>query len=544
MSQPAIRASKDEDRLACVLDVLIVGAGIAGIYQLYRLTERGLDVRVLDAAHGVGGTWYWNRYPGCRFDSESYSYGYFFSDELLQGWSWTEVFATQPEIERYLNLVVDKFDLRSSITLDTTVQSARFDDRSSTWTVTDDQGRLWRTRFLITALGMLSEPQYPPVEDRSKFRGPQYHTARWPEQAVQFTGRRVAVVGTGSSGVQIISSIRHEVSEMFVFQRTPNWCAPLNNRIIDSAETSEIKRNLPAMHDLCMTTPMGFVHQPESTSAWDHSATERLAFYEDLWARPGFAKVASNYPELATDPVINTEFCEFVEGKIRARVTDQAVADLLVPRDHGYGGKRPPFEIDYFEAFNQDNVELIDLTQTPLVKLTSAGLRTTAAEYPADIVVWATGFDAITGAYDKIDIRGLDDRSLFDLWLDGPRTHLGIQSPGFPNLFFLSGPHGTSGNMPRCIEVQVDFVTALLDHARDNGATRVSCTSDAEEIWTRHVMDTASRAASDPLKDWKYGANTPGKKIIYRAYAGGLDTYRSKCAEVINSGFEGVVFSA
>jgi cation diffusion facilitator CzcD-associated flavoprotein CzcO len=527
------------------LDALVVGTGQAGIYQLYRLQEQGLTVHAVDAADGAGGVWNWNRYPGARFDSESWTYGYFFSPELYQEWDWSEHFAGQPEVERYFNAVVDRFDLRRLITFGLRVVRTDYDAATSLWTVQTDRGVTFTARFLVLALGGLSTPQFPAVPGRERFRGVQAHTGLWPKEGVDVAGKRVAVVGTGPSGVQVISSIAGEVASLTVFQRSPHWVTPLRNAPIPPDELADIKSRADRIHEICMTESFaGFIHCLNTESAAERSAQEREAFWEDLYRQRGFSKWLGNYVEVLTTRELNDEYCRFLERKIRARVPDPALADKLIPRDHGYGAKRPPFDTNYYEAYARDTVTLVDLNETPLDHVTETGLATTAQAYEFDVIVWATGFDALTGAYDRIDIHGRDGRTLADAWADGPHTVLGLLTPGFPNMFSVAGPHSTGGNVPRATEVQVDFVAGLIAHALRRGAAAVEATPAEADTWTTHVMEAAYGANAAPELDYNYGGNIPGKKVVFRSYAGGVPQYSAKCQEYVASGYGGFVFDS
>ena len=380
------------------VDVLVVGAGITGIYQLYRAREAGFSARLLEAGGGVGGTWYWNRYPGARFDSESYTYGYLFSKALFDEWEWQEHFAEQPETERYLNHVVDRFDLRRHIRFDAKVTAADFDEPSGTWTVAVDDGDVFRTRFFIAATGVLSVPYFPDVPGRADFRGESHHTGRWPATPVDFTGKRVAVIGTGSSGVQLIPSIAEEVASLTVYQRTANWCTPLNNAPITPDEQAQLRADFEAICDTLNTSPSGFLHPVHDRATFDDSEAERWAFFEKMWSSPGFSKLTSNYTDLLFDHAANVEWCEFVADKIRSIVIDPATAEKLIPKDHRFAEKRPPFVTGYYETYNDPKVTLVDLAQTPIVRMTERGIETADGEREFDIVVWATGFDFGTGA--------------------------------------------------------------------------------------------------------------------------------------------------
>ena len=503
-------ANQDTD-----VDVLVVGAGVVGIYQLYLAREAGYSVRMLEAGSGVGGTWYWNRYPGARYDSESYTYAYLFSDELFQEWVWTEHFSGQLENERYFNHVVDKFDLRRHIRFNTRVTSADWDESSATWLVRAD-GYAIRARHLVAATGVLSVPAYPQVPGRETFRGEAYHTGLWPKEPVDFAGKRVAVIGTGSSGVQIIPEIAGEVASLTVYQRTPNWATPLNNRPITPQEQAELRANFPAMRETLNKSLSGFLHSPSGRNTFDDSPEERQAFYEQLWSTPGFGKIIRNYSDMMLDPAANAEWSQFVANKIRGLVEDQATADKLIPADHGYGGKRPPYVTDYYEVYNRPNVTLVDLRETPIAAVTETGIAVSSQEGTAelrefDIIVWATGFDFGTGALNRLGVRGRDGLPLKQYWADGPLTYLGIMARHFPNLYFPGGPHGAAGNNPRYAGDQADFVAGLLGYAREHGHRVIEVPAALEEEWTTTVNAEAVTRSSFNEQSYFYGTNIPGK---------------------------------
>jgi cation diffusion facilitator CzcD-associated flavoprotein CzcO len=454
------------DRPAAAVDVLIVGAGITGIYQLYRALDAGFSALVVEAGQGVGGTWYWNRYPGARFDSESYSYAYLFSRELFEEWEWQEHFAEQPEIERYLNHVVDRFDLRHHLRFGAAVVSAVYEEPSGSWVVTTGDGTVYRTRFLVAATGILSVPYFPEVPGREDFRGESYHTGRWPAESIDVAGKRVAVIGTGSSGVQVIPVIADEVASLTVYQRSANWCTPLNNRPITPDEQVQLRAGFEAMCTILDTSPSGFLHPAHDRQMFDDPIDDRLAYFETMWNSPGFSKLTSNYTDLTVNHTANALWCEFIAEKIRAIVKNPETAERLIPRDHLYAEKRPPFVTDYYETYNRPNVSLVDLRQTPIVRITEGGIETTDGEREFDLIVWATGFDFGTGALARMGIRGRDGLSLADHWAEGPKTFLGLQTTGFPNLFFPGGPHAAAGNNPRYNGDQVDFITEVLVYLR------------------------------------------------------------------------------
>ncbi len=535
-SEPAF--GKSPGRPDTDVDVLVVGGGITGIYQLYRAREAGFSVALLEAGGGVGGTWYWNRYPGARFDSESYTYAYLFSRELFDEWEWREHFAEQPEIERYLNHVVDRFDLRRHIRFHAKVTSAVYDEAQASWIVGLDDGTHIRTRFFIAATGILSVPYFPDVPGREDFRGEQHHTGLWPETAVDFAGKRVAVIGTGSSGVQLIPVIANEAASLTVYQRTANWCTPLNNAPITPDEQARLRAEFEPMRDTLKTSPSGFLHQPHDRSSFDDSKEERWAFFEKMWNSPGFAKLTSNYTDLLFDPAANAEWCEFIAEKIRSIVDDPETAEKLIPKGHRYGEHRPPFVTGYFETFNDPKVSLVDVKETPIVRMTATGIETTDGVREFDIVVWATGFDFGTGALTRMGIRGRNGVALEDHWADGPATFLGVQTTGFPNFFFPGGPHAAAGNNPRYNGDQVDFITDTIVYARDHGYDVIEVEPAAEEQWTAMVDRWAVRPPSFGQSSYYFGANIPGKPRRYLLNAGGRPKLLADIADVVANDYK------
>jgi cation diffusion facilitator CzcD-associated flavoprotein CzcO len=492
------------------VDILIVGAGVTGIYQLYRAREAGYSAQLVEAGSGVGGTWYWNRYPGARYDSESYTYGYLFSEELFAEWDWTEHFAGQPENERYFNHVVDKFDLRRHIRFNTRITAAIWDESDGTWQVKAD-GYAVRARFVVAATGVLSVPFYPAIPGRYSFRGEAYHTGLWPKTPVDFEGKRVAVIGTGSSGVQVIPMVAGEVASLTVYQRTPNWATPLNNRPITPQEQAGLKAGFEAIRDTCNSSPSGFLHAHSDKLTFDDSPEERQAFYERVWQLGGFGKIISNYRDMTLNPAANAEWSRFVAAKIRAAVTDPATAEKLIPTDHGYAGKRPPYVTDYYEAFNRSNVSLVDLNQTPITAVTETGLETADGLREFDIIVWATGFDFGTGALNRLGVRGRDRLPLEEYWADGPLTYLGLMCHHFPNFFFPGGPHGAAGNNPRYSGDQSEFIAGLIDFARERRHPVIEVPKALEDEWTTTVNEAAVTMSPFNEKSYFFGTNIPGK---------------------------------
>ena len=518
-------------------DVIIIGAGVTGLYQLYRLRELGLSVRVFEDGSGVGGTWYWNRYPGARFDSESYTYGYSFSEELLQEWDWKEYFSGQPENERYLNYVADKFDLRRDIEFNARVSSAIFDEREDCWQVQTEDGRRARGQFLITAVGLLSAGYVPDFEGLESFKGDWCHTGRWPKEGMDLAGKRVGVIGTGATGVQLITEIAKEVGHLTVFQRTANYCAPLRNGPIDDETQRQIKASYPEIFKKCSETPGAFVHEFDPRSALDVSSEERLQQYERLWAEPGFKKWLSNFHDVMMPGEANEDYAKFVRNKIRERVSDPVVAEMLVPKDHMFGSKRLPCESGYYEVYNQDNVLLVDVKEAPIERITSNGVKTTDAEYELDVIIYATGYDAVTGSLTRIDIRGDGGQSLKDKFAQGPRTLMGIQSAGFANMFTINA--ASVGNFVRECEPLVDWVADCICYVREHRYGRISPTPEAEEAWTKHVNEAGAKLLRTQADNWFVGANIPGKARALLVSPDSAPVMRAKRAEAAANGYEG-----
>ena len=527
-------------------DAIVIGAGMSGMYQLIRLRELGLKARVFEAGSGVGGTWYWNRYPGCRFDSESYSYGFSFDKELLAEWSWTEHFAPQPETERYLNRVADKYDLRRDIQFNARVKAAHWNDATASWTVTLEDGSTHRSRFLITAIGALSAPTMPSFPGMADFKGQSFHTGLWPKQPVDFAGKRVAVIGTGASGVQTIQEVAKTAAQLTVFQRTPNWCAPLHNGKISAEEMAEIRTRYDDIFRRCQETVSCFLHTTDPRGTFEVSAEEREAFLEKLYSERGFGIWVGNFRDMLTDRAANEEISRFVANKIRQRVKDQAVAELLIPKNHGFGTRRVPLETKYYECYNQPNVKLVDSKATPIERITPTGIKTSDAEYEFDIIVYATGFDALRGAFDRIDFRGKGGVALKDKWKDGATSLVGMLQDGFPNMFMLLGPHTALGNIPRSIEFNVDWVTGLLRHMQAHGQTLAEARPEATAKWMDHVMDVARGLLSMEVDSWMTGVNSnvasKQTRVVAR-YTGTAPTYRAWCEDVAARGYPELAFA-
>ena len=521
-------------------DAIVIGAGVMGLYQLYRLRKMGLSVRVYEDGTGVGGTWYWNRYPGCRFDSESETYGYSFSEELLQEWDWKEHFSGQPENERYLNYVADKFKLRPDIQFNSRVAAAVYDEAEKRWEVRLESGERARAQFLVGAVGILSAQYTPPFEGIDRFRGESFHTSRWPKEKVDFRGKRVGCIGTGATAVQLIPIVAEEAGHLTVFQRTPNYCAPLRNSAVAPQTQNEWKAHYPEIHKRCRETPAGFVHNFDPRSALEVSAEERTALYEELWALPGFKKWLGNFHDIMTNREANETFAEFVRSKIRERVHDPVVAEKLVPKDHPFGAKRIPLESGYYETYNRDNVSLVDVREAPIERITAKGVQTRQAEYELDVIIYATGFDAVSGPLTRIDIRGEGGQTFRDKWADGPRSYLGLQTAGFPNFFIAT--NSAFCNYTVCAEMIVEWIADCIGHMREHKLRCVVPSPEAEQAWVEHANELASRTLMSDGDSWFMGSNIPGKKRALLLYANSATAYRQKCREVAAKGYEGFTF--
>ena len=518
-------------------DVIIIGAGVTGLYALYRLRARGLSVRTFEAGGGVGGTWYWNRYPGARFDSESYTYGYSFSEELLQEWDWQEHYAGQPETERYLNYVADKFDLRRNIQFHAHVASIVWDESANCWQVHLTDGRQARAQFVITAVGSLSAYYIPDFEGLDSFQGTWCHTGRWPAEGLDLAGKRVGVIGTGATGVQLITAIAQDVCHLTVFQRTANYCAPLRNGPIDPETQRQIKASYPEIFKKCNETAGSFMHQFDPRSALAVSPEERLEQYERLWAEPGFKKWLANFYDIMLPGKANEDYAEFVRQKIRERVKDPVVAEKLIPKDHMFGSKRLPCESGYYEVFNQDNVLLVDVREAPIEHITPIGVKTRDAEYALDVLIFATGYDAVTGPLNRIDIHGEGGQTLKEKFAAGPRTYMGIQSVGFPNLFTINA--ASVGNFVRAAEPLVDWVRDCICYVCDHQFRRIAPTPEAEAAWTQHVVEAGAKILRTQANSWFVGANIPGKARFLLTSPDSAPVMRAKRAEVVAKGYAG-----
>jgi cyclohexanone monooxygenase len=526
-------------------DAVIVGAGVAGLYMLHRLRGLGLSARVFEAGDGVGGTWYWNRYPGARCDIESIDYSYSFSDDLQQEWEWSERYASQPEILRYLNHVADRFDLRRDIQFETRVQAAHFDETAAHWTIETDRGDRVSAPFCIMATGCLSAAQVPGIPGLDRFEGRWYHTGHWPHEGVDFTGQRVGVIGTGSSGIQSIPVIARQAQQVYVFQRTPNFSVPARNAPLDPTFVRKLKANYAEHRRKARESRSGFlvpINANTETPELDVPEGVRQAEYEARWARGGFGLMAS-FSDLYSDKDANETAAAFVHGKIREIVSDPATAEKLLPRDHPVGTKRLCVDTDYYATYNRDNVTLVDIRSAPIEEITQSGLRTRDDCYELDSIVFATGFDAMTGALAAIDIRGHGGESLKEKWAAGPRTYLGIASAGFPNLFLITGPGSPSvlSNMMTSIEQHVEWTAECIEYLHERQIATIEASRESEDDWVEHVNEVGNETLYPTAGSWYMGANVPGKPRIFMPYVGGVGSYRTRCAEIAAMGYEGFV---
>ena len=529
-------------------EVLVIGTGVSGIYQIKRLADLGVRFTVLEANDDLGGTWYNNRYPGARFDSESFTYGYSFSREVLDEWHWSEQFSPQPETLRYLNFVVDKFELRQYMQFGCRVESMVFDEDSDTWTLTLSDGRSISTRFVITALGILSTPTEPQFEGKDSFTGPSFHSFNWPHDPIDLTGKRVAVIGTGATAIQLIPEVAKVASQLTVFQRRPNWAAPLNNAPITEGEMATIRARYDEIFAACDSSPGGFEHRPDRRGFYNVTREERLALWDRLYDEPGFGIWLQNFIEIFMDEKANAEFSDYIADRIRRRVHDPELAEKLIPKDHGFGIQRVPLETHYFETYNRDNVELVDAAATPIERITPLGLNTTDRSFEFDVIVYSTGFDSYTGAFDHIDIRGVGGRRLRDKWVDGPMTYLGLMTSDFPNMLMLVGPQTSATNFPRGSELAVNWATPLLEYMWQNGHSRFEANEDAELAWHEHVKEMYQGMLLRKAKSWitGYNSNVEGHeygKTRYNIYNGGSPKYAGRLEEVAGNDYEGVTFS-
>ena len=525
-------------------DAIIIGAGLGGLCGLHRLRGMGLRTHVFEAASGVGGTWFWNRYPGARCDIESLEYSYSFSDELQQEWKWPERYGTQPEILRYVQHVAQSFDLLRDIEFNTRILSATFDSKSNLWTVATNTGKTARATYCIMATGNLSTPRVPDFKGLDRFQGKWYHSGLWPHEGVDFTGLRVAVIGTGSSGIQMIPHIAQQAKHLHVFQRTANYSLPARNAPMDPEKDRQHKAHYPERRIAAYDTPFGMAGYPTPTkSALEATPEERQRTYESKWQEGGSISFLYSYTDLLLNKEANDTASEFVRQKIRGIVRDPEVAELLAPKDHPIGTKRLCLDTNYYETYNRDNVTLVNARKAPIEEITAKGLRTSAADYEFDAIVFATGFDAMTGALSEIDIRGTGGETLKEKWSAGPLTYLGLMVAGFPNMFLITGPGspGVKSQMIISIEQHANWITDCLKFSRANGFHQIDADPRAEQAWVGHVNEVANATLYPLANSWYVGANIPGKPRVFMPYVGGVHTYKKHCDAVARNGYEGLV---
>ncbi len=525
------------------VDAVIIGAGFSGLYMLRKLRdELGLSARVLEAGESVGGTWYWNRYPGARCDSDSYIYCYTFDKQLLQDWQWSERYPEQPEILRYLDHVADRFDLRKDIRFGARVSEASYDKTAKRWTVRADNGDAVSARFLIAAVGSLSATNVPQFRGLETFAGKWYHTSRWPQGGVDFTAKRVGVIGTGATAVQAIPVIAQQAKQLTVFQRTPNFCVPARNGKVEPEVWQRRKADYGGIIERIRASYFGFELDFIPQSVLAVPAEEREAAFDRMWDEGGFRFLLANYQDMFFDRAANEICGDYIKRKIRATVKNPDTAEKLIPRTYLYGTKRQPLDTNYYETFNKDSVALVDLKETPIREITPSGVRTEdGKDHPCDILVIATGFDAMTGPLTRIRISGRGGALLSEKWADGPHTYLGVAIAGFPNLFTITGPGSPSvlSNMPVSIEQHVEWISDCIAHMRANGLTTIEATAEAEAAWTAHVAEVANATLLPASDTWYTGMNIPGKPRVFMPYLGGVGPYRQKCDEIAAGGYEG-----
>jgi len=528
-------------------DAVIIGAGFGGMYMLHRLRQKGFTARVFEAGTGVGGTWYWNRYPGARCDVESVQYSYQFSPELEQEWEWSERYATQPELLRYANHVADRFDLRRDIRFETRVTKATFDEKGNLWKVETDKGDKVAARFVITAMGCLSSPNTPKIPGLEDFKGPTYHTGNWPHEGVDFSGLRVGVIGTGSSGVQMIPIIAQQAKALTVFQRTANFSLPARNMPMPEEKERRHKAEYPARRAAAMETPFAIGgHAKPTKSALDVTDDERNKSYEAKWQEGGSISYLYAYTDLLVNKESNDTASEFVRNKIRSIVKDRKTAELLAPKDHPIGTKRLCLDTNYYETYNRENVALVDVRSDPIKEITATGVRLqSGADHELDAIVFATGFDAMTGALNEIDVRTADGAVLRRHWEGGPLTYLGLMVSGFPNMFVVTGPGspGVKTQMIASIEQHVDWIADTIDHLGKHQLDRIEPTAKAEMDWVHHVNAVADSTLYPLANSWYVGANIPGKPRVFMPYVGGFDRYKKRCDEISAGGYPGFTLS-
>ncbi|RAR57156.1 cyclohexanone monooxygenase [Paraburkholderia unamae] len=531
-------------------DAIVIGAGITGMYQTWLLDKMGLKVQSYEAGSDVGGTWYWNRYPGCRLDTESYAYGYFALNGIIPDWQWSERFAGQPELLKYAQYAADKMDVRRHYEFEVRVSAAHFDEARRCWILTLEDGRSASCRFLLSAVGPLSATRMPPIPGIETFEGQSFHSSRWPRAAAarhtDFTGKRVGVIGTGATGVQIIPVVAKTAQQLHVFQRTPNWCAPLGNHLLDPEQIGRLRGDPDEFLKFIKTTETAFPYQRHSKKAHEATHEERQALFESLYDMPGYGIWLSGYRDLLTNKESNRYLADFIADKIRSRVNDPVVAERLIPKNHAFGTRRVPMETGYYEVYNQSNVELVDIGESPIERITPKGVWVGGREIELDVLIFATGFDGVTGALDRIDIRGKGGKRLTEVWADGPQTYLGLQISGFPNFFTLVGAHNGASfcNIGVCGALQVEWVARMIEHMHRNRLEYAEADPDYQSAWTEQVYHVyAKTLLADSDAWWARVTQNPDGSVTKRAliYVGSAPDYREQCEKSAENGYEGFV---
>ena len=529
------------------LDAAVIGAGVAGLYQVYQLRERGFNVKGFDSASGVGGTWYWNRYPGAKFDSESYIYQYLFDEKLYKDWSWSERFPGQPEIERWMNYVADRLDLRKDFQFNTTIKSAHFNEATNRWQVTTDNGQKIDTRFLISCTGMLSAPLANVFPGQERFKGRIFHTSRWPKEDIDFSGKRVGVVGNGATGIQVIQTIASQVGELKVFVRSPQYITPMNNPHYGPDEQAAYKARFEELRDLLPRTFSGFEYDFENGPWHELTPAQRREIMEANWKNGSLKLWLATCVELFTDEAASAEISEFVREKMRERLKDPRLCDLLIPKDYGFGTHRVPLETNYLEVYHRPNVELVSVKNNAIKEVTETGVTLAdGTHYELDVLILATGFDAGSGALTRIDIRGRGGRSLKDDWAREIRTSMGLQVNGYPNLFTTGAPLAPSAalcNMTTCLQQQTEWITQCVEYLRSHGKNAIEATAEFEDAWVKHHDELANATLVTKTDSWYMGSNVDGKPRRLLSYIGGVGTYRQKCEDVAKEGYAGFAIS-
>jgi cation diffusion facilitator CzcD-associated flavoprotein CzcO len=548
MNQDSSTATSADEAAASIrsVDAVVIGAGFSGLYSVYKLRELGLDVVGIDQGSDVGGTWYWNKYPGARTDSPAQVYCYEFSAELNQEWDWKERYPSQPEMQSYLGHVADRFDLRKHYVFDERVVSAHYNDQSGTWEVSTRSGGQFSARYFVSGAGILSAPNIPSIEGIGTFAGEIHHPGRWPAGGVPATGKSFAVVGTSSTGIQVLPHLAADAEQVYVLQRTPNYVVPAQNRDLTDTERRDFKKRYEQIWKRVHEHPFAMPFDDPNRAVFDVDEDERLRIYEEAWQKGGFHFLFESFSDLPVDAKANETACEFVRSKIRSIVKDPAVAELLCPTGYPYGAKRPPSGTNYYETFNRQNVTLVDIAANPIEKIVPEGIVVNGELLAVDAIVFATGFDAVTGSLGRIDIRGQGGISLKDKWSQGPLTNLGLSTNGFPNFFMVAGPLSPFSNAPVAIEDNVNWIAACIRFLADNDYHSIMATAEAERSWADHVTAQASEilaSQGERVNTWFAGANVEGKAHAINLYFGGADFYSAECAKVAANGYEGFVLA-